>query len=496
MASYLQGITDNPTQPLRFEPDLNFYAGVLQRKQSEYDANFQKLSGMYSTGLNGPLTADVNIQRRDQYFKDADAALKSISKLDLTQAANMKAAENIFKPFYADENITSDRAWTEKFNNAWNTGEALRHCTDPKKCPEQHWEEGDQYLQYKRLEFKNADDKTRLDLARQSISYIPKIDIDSRARELAKEMDLNVSKDEVSGQWIVTHTNGSQTVPYWQALFNSEFAGDDRIQGMYKAKAYVSRNNFIHSGQAGSPEEAEKIWIGQQMEVGKAQTEQISYTTNQHIAATQERINNLKAKLAKGQGLLPEEQYAMDHILPTYLQQLNSKKDDNDRTAALYTVGISGANLDVLRNRAEGLYANSLLTAKLDTLAETISHKGEKTSIKDNPYALASYNSALSQGKELTVQEQRHKDKMEEDWYKYNLEHGANGSTGDKLKKFPGEGYDIKDVAGSSLYDMTHNELTVKSNQNKGAMIKMIMDIYNTADLSKSTGAQLAKSKL
>ena len=51
MATYLQGVTDYIPDYQPFQPDLNFYANVLQTKQNQYDTNYKSLNNLYSTSI-------------------------------------------------------------------------------------------------------------------------------------------------------------------------------------------------------------------------------------------------------------------------------------------------------------------------------------------------------------------------------------------------------------------------------------------------------------
>ncbi len=72
MATYLSG---NPTflptvQP--YQPNLQLYAGALQMKQTQYDTNRKKISDLYGSLLNSPISRDSNIQARDEFFQSID----------------------------------------------------------------------------------------------------------------------------------------------------------------------------------------------------------------------------------------------------------------------------------------------------------------------------------------------------------------------------------------------------------------------------------------
>ena len=58
MATYLQGVTDFIPQVQPFQPDLNFYGGLMQTKQNQYDQNWNSLNKMYGQYFYADLTRD------------------------------------------------------------------------------------------------------------------------------------------------------------------------------------------------------------------------------------------------------------------------------------------------------------------------------------------------------------------------------------------------------------------------------------------------------
>ena len=95
MATYIQGVTDYIPQIQPFKPDLNFYQGVLETKQAQYQAGYDKISNMYGTLLNSELSRGDNIERRDEFFNKIQSNIQKISSLDLSRSENVNAASNI-----------------------------------------------------------------------------------------------------------------------------------------------------------------------------------------------------------------------------------------------------------------------------------------------------------------------------------------------------------------------------------------------------------------
>ena len=69
MATYLQGVTDFIPDYQPFQPDLNFYANLLQTKQTQYDTNWNQINNLYGQLYGADLTHDLNIKKKDELLK-------------------------------------------------------------------------------------------------------------------------------------------------------------------------------------------------------------------------------------------------------------------------------------------------------------------------------------------------------------------------------------------------------------------------------------------
>ena len=92
MATYLQGVEDYIPQFQPFDPDLNFYANVLQTKQTQYDSNWKAINKIYGQYFYSDLTRDGNIAKKDELIKSIDFNLRRISGLDLSLEQNVEQA--------------------------------------------------------------------------------------------------------------------------------------------------------------------------------------------------------------------------------------------------------------------------------------------------------------------------------------------------------------------------------------------------------------------
>ena len=258
MATYIQGITDYIPQYQPFQPDFNFFAGVIQKKQQQYDQNWSKLNSLYGKFLNAPLTREDNIKNRDQYYKQSVAAIQKITSMDLSLDQNVQQALQVFSPLYNDKNLIHDMSLTKKAMENFSKLDSLKSCVG-EKCDGKYWNEGQLFIQYKLDEYKRASADEALNMS--APDAVPMIDVMGRANELAKEFKP-VVQETSQGMYIVTRKNGQLVqVPLYEH-FKALIGEDPAVKRMYAVEAYVERENFIRTSESKgiSREEADQIY--------------------------------------------------------------------------------------------------------------------------------------------------------------------------------------------------------------------------------------------
>ena len=142
MSKYIPGAVDYIAQVQPYQPDFNFFNQVLETRQSQYKAGYDKLSNLYGTLLESPMLRTENIELRNKFFNQIGTEIAKISGLDLSMTQNVSAAAAVFQPLIDNDYIMKDMAYTKQAYGELDRAERLRKCTDPKKCGDQYWEGG------------------------------------------------------------------------------------------------------------------------------------------------------------------------------------------------------------------------------------------------------------------------------------------------------------------------------------------------------------------
>jgi hypothetical protein len=399
MATYLQGVTDYIPQFQPFQPDLNLYANVLQTKQTRYDSNYKSLNNIYGQYYYADLTRDNNIERKEELIKNIDFNLKRVSGLDLSLDQNVAQATQVFKPFYEDQYLMKDMAWTKNFNNQRGKAEGLKNAQDEKRRA-QYWDTGVRALDYTREEFKEIGDDGSLNF--QNTSYTPYVNVTKKAQEIAKEAGLSIETVDFSkdGRWVVTTKNGEQLTEPLSKLFEASLGSDPAIQAVYKTQAYVNRKDYAYSNAAqfgGDKNTAEMkyleesyVMLKQQNEARYTQLQSNSSVYDNQIADIEKQIKNGTASPQAEQYLLQLKQNKQinDGVLARV------EKDNETLSEKQSTRETEGGfvnpygDVESLRWKVDNAMASILMEKDLDEAAEIFAYKDAKQSVKANPYAV------------------------------------------------------------------------------------------------------------
>ena len=246
MATFIPEIGDITPQVEYFRPDLEQMAGYLQIKQGQFNAARDELNTIYNQLKSLDLTLDDNKERREKFFVNVDQELKKLSNVDLSLPENITAAKRVFDPLVEDDAMMEDILFTSRLKNLAATAEKFRNSSieeDRKRYNPQTLD----FIALKQQEYINASPEARSSVANSGIRYASNVNLMEKATALAKEMDLNVSIDTVTGGYRVTNKNGQLVTPQLQQAFTDAFMSDPEVVDYYRQSSYIGIQSQIQS---------------------------------------------------------------------------------------------------------------------------------------------------------------------------------------------------------------------------------------------------------
>jgi hypothetical protein len=378
MSQYIQGVVDYIPMIQPFQPDFNLFTKVLETKDAQYKAGYDKLSSLYGTLLNSPMSREDNIELRNKFFNDISAQIQKISSLDLSKSQNVEAAYKVFQPLIDNDYILKDMSYTKTAYDEMQRGESLRNCTDPKKCPGQYWDGGARLIQYNIEDFKKARREDTLRM--RNPRFVPKVNLSKQAMDYAKEMGFKITLPSYSpdGRYLIHTTNGPNMIPGLADTFMSVFGDDPAAADYYSALSELNRNDFTHDEenirQYGSQEAAEMYYLDD--------------THRRIVEANQAQLENAR----KQEALASNKKAAIDSVIKSKGVDPNDPNDQElikDRYQTMVDQMISGANAETHETDLNTVTSDDFSTLDLDSKRARIDGVAARTLMQGDLYQAA-----------------------------------------------------------------------------------------------------------
>jgi len=244
MATFLKGVTDEFPQQNLYKPDYSFLTQVLGTKQGEYDRGFNYVKSIINSALNDPLTSESNEEYRKEVFKKIQGSLKDISNLDLSNPANISIANSLVDPITQDKELGRDMALTKYYSTEIGKYNALKASDDPKKRALAS-DYSMAYMNYGISELKSAKRGDGSIFKAQPKNFVPFEDVMGFLDTRAKELKLEIVRDEVHGFYKIKKTNGEDAAPSFMQWAINEMRTDGRFNDQMRVMGFVNAENDV-----------------------------------------------------------------------------------------------------------------------------------------------------------------------------------------------------------------------------------------------------------
>jgi hypothetical protein len=441
MATYIQGQVDYISQLQPTEPNLAFDAQILQTKQAKYDANHKKVSDLYGSLLNASMTRTDNIQARDEFFKIINDDIRRMGGLDFSLDQNVQAAASVFQSIYTNDQIVKDMVWTKNYNNEVNRMEGFKNCLDETKCGGLYWEEGEKYMQYKRMEFKNATANQALGMG--DVQFTPYKNVMKEAIQIAKDAGLNIEIDELSadGNYIVTTKNGMKLKSPLTALFNKTIGQNPQYAEMFKTKAYVDRNDWAYGkvsmGEYKDMNEAQLGYLREVNRQNQKKLEDQADALNVDIGNLDQKTRELEEEFTNGRFVEGSEKYNQLVELKELQQGAKNAKAYLDQVNSVSSTNY--AAIEALTDNIDNQNAYAYFNDEIQDAAQTLAFKDYKVSMKADEFAVMKTENkykmqqmAAQHSYDMAEEEQKQNNRLELEDHKKAIGHSSY--TGEKEK--------------------------------------------------------------
>lgn len=411
MATYIQGLTQYLPQIQPFQRDFNFFANVMQKKQTEYDSGHQAMNKLYGSIFYSDISRADNQEKKAEILSAIDHDLRKVSGLDLSLNENVRQAQQVFRPFYEDQNLMKDISYTKTYQSSMQKGLSAKDCVG-KDCPDVYWDGGLRLLEHQMKNFKSVSADKAMQM--RNPTYVNKFNMMKEAAKAAKENNFEIVFEGPKNGYIVKEKNGPNAIAPLSDFLYQMFGDDARAIDYYGAKAQLS---FYEK-----PEETINQYELQKMksrakdsedyeDMVKQRNKQLNFEKNKTVINTAENstrsdLREVKDRRKTFQDYADEmgEAFTASPAKQSYDETLQEEKvkqrtyenikglSDNVRDINYFDEEGNPVAEDVI----VGVVAQGMMISDITNSAKVIANNTYQQTVKGaDPYTMARYNNQL-----------------------------------------------------------------------------------------------------
>ena len=395
MATYIQGLTDYIPKAEPYKPNFDFLNTVLSTKQSRYDSALNQLSGAYGSIIYADLTRDDNRVARDNFLKNSEKAIQQITSLDLSNPANVQAAQQVFQPFVDDKKMQYDIMFTKGVKKGQQEAEMFKNSSNP-EISSKYSDVGVRGLQYRQIEFKNASQDKAYRMAMPK--YVPYVNIMDKAKELVGDDFKDIKIEQTIGGYDVTTTGGENAKPVIAQYLSMALGDDPSVKAYYNELAYVNSMSAI-------TQLAESKFNG---DIDQAATEYYVTNADGFLKNDRNRLEDIEegysqyqaktdvyeSRLNRGGKLTPREQQEYQMVVAKRDGFEKAKTNLSDRISQIVTA-INDEDIDLLSRAIRSSEASSYISNDIGKATNYVAYRNYQVEKEANAYSKIDYEKAL-----------------------------------------------------------------------------------------------------
>lgn len=344
MATPYQGVTDDPRglQSPVGSPDFGFLQQNLMRSNQQYEAGEQKVVGDYSNIVNQATLGTEAADRKKTYINQIQEGLKKVASTDLSLPKNTAQAENLYSPFWKDDDLLTNIGLTKQYQNETSKLDSWENSTDKDTRA--------QYNKYSRLDIQNGMQQVanspldrnaynKLERRQATPFYDINADVDAawqKEQGTGKENGISTVTDNGFGA-MLTEFNGIKSKDAYKTYYLSKLASgkyDPQIQVMARVQNEQSKSEILRQNSNLSEQQVNQQFANESMDrLGSAYKKTADSYTEQGAFWDKKYKDLVIQANAKQKGILNPEQ---EGNLRYYAEQRKGYNDQANNYSQKY----------------------------------------------------------------------------------------------------------------------------------------------------------------
>lgn len=354
MATFIPQVQDQ-SAPIPYAPtNYQFLQTQMDRANAMYESGLQEVKSGYASILNTPVTGVEANERKNKYIQDAQNKLRTLSSKDLSLPQNVVQAEAAYAPFWEDNLLITNSAYTRKIDKENNKLDSWINSTDE--------EERSLYSDHNKRALQkvsgilantpmNAASYAKLANEMNEARAIPYYNIDKEAMDSFKSMfgnDIEKGPNHVTlgNGAMYTEYNGPNSYDAYRTWYIAH-AANEKYQPQLRQQAWLQvqdrRKEILSKNPTIAPDEVDKMLAKNRMkelhEVYSSQENSYTKLINDY----NDKINDLRIQVSNQKGQMqPADKMQLD-VWTNKLKQYTALRDNISHTLLSdYTETIDG----------------------------------------------------------------------------------------------------------------------------------------------------------
>lgn len=404
MPSYLVSAKESFVPTEMYTPPVQTLGEMLRIKQGQYDQSYNQVnSGRNAIYDAEVLSADGNAKKQ-QYINQAQKTLQQLSQADLSLPENVKLADQVFKPFWEDQNLTHEIGLIRGNNKQQAFGEQDRNSTN-KEIRDSYNPFSIQDLNNQKEEIADSTAAERKTM--QTRSYVKKVDY-------MKEMDAALEKiggqkgslrEDVNGGYKFTNQYGKESVLALNDFFMSRLSSDARanMQVMGRLEGHNIYNRALTI--TGGDKNAAKNMLAENIMAQRSSTinDELVPELTKSVNSLESNIKTMLLATTNGGSDLSQQQVDYINQQTFLLKQQQNKisslnkeyKELTDKKAPDYQ-----KNVDIYKAGADDFYTQNAVTKYANSWARSTAAVLSSQKIEEDKTSISLQQMNLAAAKE------------------------------------------------------------------------------------------------
>jgi hypothetical protein len=339
------------------------------------------------------------------------------------------------------------------------------------------------------------------------VKYVPYKSVMKQAIKLAKDAGLNVTLDKISGDYKVTTKNGELIKSPLTTLFSETIGKDPAYAEMFRAKAYVQRNDWAQSkvnmGEYGDLKSAQLGYLQNVDKQNKAKIDQAAADLSIDVGHLDQKVKDMELAYERGEFQQGSDKFNEYAQLVQLQQSAKQAQSFTSQVQAISEMKNNKAAIETMSDNIDNQNAYTFFNEELSKAVNTLAYKDAEQTLEADKFAEMKYANkykmsemALQHQYDMAEEQQSFQNKLDLEAYKKKIGHSSYSDKGSGTGSITASDTYIQKKNEAENYGATKDEqIRIELQKLHGGPVPTQAAINSWEDIAKGSGTEAEKAK-